>query len=162
MWISGFSWESRKECSIRPILTCDDNLQVVILRHHNNQASPSTLRLGSISSGTLTLELFSLLIHVLFLSSVFLPGLLEIWVWNCWSPDSHLSDEWQLIFYLPNRHSNFFEWFLFRHVSQNPYHPELPPLIHSHRWSVLLFKCDAVNWIRVPGRIRPVHGTLRQ
>ena len=32
----------------------------------------------------------------------FPPGLLKIWVWNCWSSNSHLRAEWQLVFNLPN------------------------------------------------------------
>ena len=72
------------------------------LSFYNAQASPSTPSLPNISSDTLTLEHFSLLTHVLFLSSMFLPGFLKIWVWNCWSSNSHLRGEWQLIFYLPN------------------------------------------------------------
>ena len=72
------------------------------LSFYNAQASPSTPSLPNISSDTLMLEHFPLLMHVLFLSSMFLPGFLEIWVWNCWSSNSHLRGEWQLIFYLPN------------------------------------------------------------
>lgn len=64
---------------------------------YNAQASPSTPSLGNIASGTLTPEHFSLLTHVLFLSSMFPPGLLKIWVWNCWSSNSHLRGEWQLV-----------------------------------------------------------------
>ena len=32
MWISGFSWEIRKECSIRPVCPPDDNHQALILQ----------------------------------------------------------------------------------------------------------------------------------